>query len=51
MPAPKGVVCYICGRDFGTASIELHEPQCLKVYRLKQYLLAAITKKLKQIYL
>lgn len=25
-----GVVCYICGREFGTRSIGIHEPQCLK---------------------
>ncbi|TGZ60562.1 hypothetical protein CRM22_008498 [Opisthorchis felineus] len=24
------VVCYICGREFGSASIGIHEPQCLK---------------------
>jgi hypothetical protein len=29
--APKGVVCYICGREFGLSSIAIHEPQCLKV--------------------
>lgn len=28
--APKGVICYICGREFGKSSIEIHEPQCLK---------------------
>ena len=28
---PKGVICYICGREFGKSSIEIHEPQCLKV--------------------
>jgi len=28
---PKGVVCYICGREFGYASFGVHEPQCLKV--------------------
>ncbi|XP_032667903.1 cactin [Odontomachus brunneus] len=26
----KTVTCYICGRDFGTSSIAIHEPQCLK---------------------
>lgn len=24
------LTCYICGRDFGTASLRLHEPQCIK---------------------
>ncbi|VEL31280.1 unnamed protein product, partial [Protopolystoma xenopodis] len=27
---PITVVCYICGREFGTQSIDIHEPQCLK---------------------
>ncbi|XP_074850233.1 zinc finger protein 475 [Carettochelys insculpta] len=27
---PPTVVCYICGREFGTKSISIHEPQCLK---------------------
>lgn len=27
------LVCYICGRDFGTRSIGIHEPQCLEVSR------------------
>jgi hypothetical protein len=27
---PPAVVCYICGREYGTKSILIHEPQCLK---------------------
>jgi hypothetical protein len=26
---PRTVVCYICSREFGTQSIDIHEPQCL----------------------
>lgn len=26
---PPSVVCYICGREYGTKSIGIHEPQCL----------------------
>ena len=26
------VVCYICGREYGTKSISIHEPQCLKKF-------------------
>ena len=26
---PPAVVCYICGREYGTKSISIHEPQCL----------------------
>ena len=29
----KTVVCYICGREFGSSSITIHEPQCLKKWR------------------
>eukprot|EP00971_Amphidinium_carterae_P335266 6471022-Amphidinium_carterae.1 len=25
---PRTVVCYICGREFGRSSIEIHEKQC-----------------------
>lgn len=27
---PATVICYICGREYGTKSISIHEPQCLK---------------------
>uniref|UniRef100_A0A8B9NSN9 C2HC/C3H-type domain-containing protein n=1 Tax=Accipiter nisus TaxID=211598 RepID=A0A8B9NSN9_9AVES len=27
---PRAVICYICGRKYGTKSISIHEPQCLK---------------------
>lgn len=27
---PKSVTCYICGRDFGTTSIEIHIKSCIK---------------------
>ena len=30
MAKPQTVVCYICGREFGSRSISIHEPQCLK---------------------
>ncbi|EFN75757.1 Zinc finger protein 474 [Harpegnathos saltator] len=30
MSQKRTVTCYICGRDFGTSSIAIHEPQCLK---------------------
>lgn len=29
--AAPTLVCYICGREFGTRSIAIHEPQCLEV--------------------
>jgi hypothetical protein len=27
---PRSVMCHICGREFGTASISIHVPQCEK---------------------
>ncbi|KAK7477843.1 hypothetical protein BaRGS_00030921 [Batillaria attramentaria] len=36
--APKGarfVLCYICGRQFGTKSIDIHEPQCLEKWKVE----------------
>ncbi|XP_063862854.1 muscle M-line assembly protein unc-89-like isoform X4 [Scylla paramamosain] len=33
--AKPTVVCYICGREFGTMSIGIHEPQCLKKWRVE----------------
>ena len=30
------VICYICGRDFGTASITIHIPQCEKKWEVEQ---------------
>ncbi|XP_067001973.2 uncharacterized protein [Anabrus simplex] len=32
---PPTVYCYICGRKFGTASIGIHEPQCLEKWRIE----------------
>lgn len=29
------VLCYLCGKEFGTASLPFHEPQCLKVSQRK----------------
>lgn len=28
---PRSVTCYICGREFGTASFPIHEPRCMQV--------------------
>ena len=32
---PKTVICYICGREFGTKSISIHEPQCLEKWKIQ----------------
>ncbi|XP_046358986.2 zinc finger protein 474-like [Haliotis rufescens] len=32
---PRTVVCYICGREFGTKSISIHEPQCIKKWHIE----------------
>uniref|UniRef100_A0A8D1LFP9 C2HC/C3H-type domain-containing protein n=1 Tax=Sus scrofa TaxID=9823 RepID=A0A8D1LFP9_PIG len=28
-------VCYICGREFGSQSLGIHEPQCLEKWRIE----------------
>ncbi|XP_020659285.3 zinc finger protein 475 isoform X1 [Pogona vitticeps] len=32
---PPTVICYICGREYGTHSISIHEPQCLKKWHIE----------------
>ncbi|KFV16202.1 Zinc finger protein 474, partial [Pterocles gutturalis] len=32
---PCFTVCYICGREFGSQSISIHEPQCLEKWRIE----------------
>ncbi|XP_033124109.1 zinc finger protein 474-like isoform X2 [Anneissia japonica] len=32
---PRTVICYICGREFGTKSLPIHEPQCLKKWTIQ----------------
>ena len=32
---PTYVICYLCGRKYGTKSITIHEPQCLKKWHLE----------------
>jgi hypothetical protein len=38
---PKAVVCYICGKEFGTQSIGIHEAQCANKFEAQQQLLPA----------
>ncbi|KAF6128358.1 zinc finger protein 474 [Phyllostomus discolor] len=32
---PKTVICYICGREFGTLSLPIHEPKCLEKWKIE----------------
>jgi hypothetical protein len=36
---PRLLMCYICGREFGSQSLGIHEPQCLDKWRAEQLLL------------
>ncbi|XP_072453253.1 zinc finger protein 474-like [Notamacropus eugenii] len=36
---PPTIICYICGREYGTKSISIHEPQCLKKWHYENNLL------------
>jgi len=33
---PKMLVCYICGREYGSKSLSIHEPQCMKKWEQEQ---------------
>ena len=33
---PKTLICYICGREYGTASLEIHLKTCKKKWDLEQ---------------
>lgn len=33
----RTLTCYICGREFGTASLALHEPKCMQVSFVFKY--------------
>lgn len=32
---PKTLICYICGREFGTLSLPIHEPKCLEKWQIE----------------
>nr|CAD7573558.1 unnamed protein product [Timema californicum] len=34
-PTRRTVNCYLCGREFGSLSIAIHEPQCLNKWHLE----------------
>ena len=33
---PRGIMCYICGREYGTASIDIHLKTCKKKWEIEQ---------------
>ena len=33
---PRGIICYICGREYGSASIEIHMKSCKKKFELQE---------------
>ena len=45
---PALVVCYLCGREYGSASISIHEKQCLKRWQTKEARKATETLKSKE---
>ena len=36
---PPGLVCHICGREYGTTSLAIHLPQCAQLWKDRQKLL------------
>jgi zinc-finger of a C2HC-type len=33
---PLSIICHICGRDYGTKSIQIHEPKCMQEWERTQ---------------
>ena len=33
---PKSLTCYVCGREFGTKSLGIHIPQCIKKFEMNE---------------
>jgi hypothetical protein len=33
---PKALMCYICGREYGTMSLGIHMPQCIKKFEYNE---------------
>ena len=33
---PKALMCYICGREYGTTSLEIHLKTCKKKWEIEQ---------------
>lgn len=33
---PKALMCYICGREYGTSSLEIHLKSCKKKWEIEQ---------------
>ncbi|XP_076392057.1 uncharacterized protein LOC100881211 isoform X1 [Megachile rotundata] len=38
---PRTITCYICGREFGTASFPIHEPRCMQKWERENNALPA----------
>ena len=36
MARPRGVMCYICGREYGSTSIEIHLKACKKKWETQE---------------
>lgn len=32
---PRALICYICGREFGSLSLPIHEPKCLEKWKIE----------------
>ena len=33
---PKALMCYICGREYGTASLQIHLKTCMKKWEIEE---------------
>jgi hypothetical protein len=35
---PRALMCYICGREYGTTSLKIHLPQCASLWKKRENL-------------
>ena len=35
-PRPRLLVCYLCGREYGSKSLGIHLPQCRKMFEAQE---------------
>jgi len=33
---PRALMCYICGREYGTASLQIHLKSCMKKWNIEE---------------
>lgn len=37
LKTPKALICCVCGQRFGTASLKIHYPECIKKFKNEEF--------------